>query len=102
MKAILIINPSSGKTKGEMPPIFKWTFKKLEKTLIKVSVPKTTTAEIIKEVRKSCVKENIKLDIEFTKHPKHAMELAKGAKNKYDMDPAGKRLAIIVSMSKLI
>jgi diacylglycerol kinase (ATP) len=68
-----------------MPPIFKWTFKKLEKRVIDVSVPKVTAAEIIKEVRKSCIKENIKLDIEFTKHPKHAIELAKGAKNKYDM-----------------
>ena len=85
MKAILIINPKSGETKRNMPPILKWTFKKLEKRVIEVFVPKTTAAEIIKEVRKSCVKENIKLDIEFTKHPKHAMELAKGAKNKYDM-----------------
>ncbi|MHB1346094.1 MAG: diacylglycerol/lipid kinase family protein [Candidatus Humimicrobiaceae bacterium] len=85
MKAILIINPSSGKRKREMPPILKWTFKKLEKTIMEVSVQNTTTAEIIKEVRNCCIKENIKLDIEFTKHPKHAMELAKGAKNKYDM-----------------
>ncbi|MCX6383035.1 MAG: diacylglycerol kinase family lipid kinase [Actinobacteria bacterium] len=57
----------------------------MEKRVIGVFVPKTTAAEIIKEVRKSCVKESIKLDIKFTKHPKHAMELAKGAKNKYDM-----------------
>ena len=85
MKAILIINPKSGQTKRKMPPILKWTFEKLKKGIIDVSVPITTAAEIIKEVRKNCVKENIKLDIEFTKHPKHAMELAKGAKNKYDM-----------------
>jgi len=74
MKAILIINPKSGKIKRKMPPILKWTFKKLEKSLIGVSVPKTTAAEIIKEVRKSCVKENIKLDIEFTKHPMHGIK----------------------------
>jgi diacylglycerol kinase (ATP) len=85
MKAILIINPTSGKTKGEMPPLLKWTFKKLEKTVRVVSAPKPTAAEIIKEVRKTCDKEKIKLDIEFTKHPKHAMELAKRAKNKYDI-----------------
>jgi diacylglycerol kinase (ATP) len=85
MKAILIINPKSGETKRKMPPILKWTFKKLEKRVIEVFVPETTAAEIIEEVRKSCIKENIKLDIEFTKHPKHAMELAKDAKNKYDM-----------------
>ena len=85
MKAILIINPTSGNTKGIMPPIFKWTFKKLEKTVMTVAVPQTSAAEIKKEVRKSCIKENIKLDIKFTKHPKHAMELAEGAKKKYDM-----------------
>jgi diacylglycerol kinase (ATP) len=85
MKAILIINPKSGETKRKMPPILKWTFKKLEKRVIEVFVPETTAAEIIEEVRKSCIKENIKLDIEFTKHQKHAMELAKDAKNKYDM-----------------
>ncbi len=85
MEAILIINPMSGKAKRKMPPILKWTFKKLQKRAVEVFEPKTTAEEIIKEVKESCVKENIKLDIEFTKHPKHAMELAKGAKNKYDM-----------------
>ena len=85
MKAILIINPESGKTKGRIRPILKWTFKKLEKGAVRILKPKTTVVEIIKEVRKSCFKENIKLDIEFTKYPKHAMELAKGAKNNYDM-----------------
>src|SRR5680860_512598 len=85
MKAILIINPSSGTTKGKMPPILKWTFKKLEKDVIGIFEPKTTAEEIIKEVKESCDKENIKLDIEFTNHPKHAMELAQSAKNKYDM-----------------
>ncbi|MHB1377101.1 MAG: diacylglycerol/lipid kinase family protein [Candidatus Humimicrobiaceae bacterium] len=85
MKAILIINPKSGQTKRKMPPILKWTFKKLEKRVIEVSELVTTAEEIIEEVQKSCVKENIKLDIEYTKHPKHAMELAKSAKNKYDI-----------------
>ncbi len=85
MKAILIINPISGKTKRKMPPILKWTFKKLKKRVIGISKSKTTAQEIIKEVKKRCDKERIKLDIEFTKHPKHAMELAKDAKNKYDL-----------------
>jgi diacylglycerol kinase (ATP) len=85
MKAILIINPTSGKIKRKMPPILKWTFKKLEKSMAGISAPKITASEIIEEVRKSCVKENIKLDIEYTKHPMHAMELAKSAKNNYDM-----------------
>ena len=85
MKAILIINPKSGNTKRKMPPIFKWTYKKFEKTVISISKPKITAQEIIEEVRKICVKANIKLDIKFTKHPKHAMEIAEGAKNKYGM-----------------
>jgi len=85
MKAILIINPRSGNTKRKMPPIFKWTFKKFEKAVISVSEPIITAEEIIQEVGKSCAKENIKLDVEFTKHPNHATEMAKGAKNKYDM-----------------
>ncbi len=85
MKAMLIINPVSGKTKRKMPPILKWTFKKLEKRIEGIAETKTTAKEIIREVKKSCDKEKIKLDIEFTKHPKHAMELAKNARNKYDL-----------------
>ena len=85
MKAILIINPKSGNTKRKMPPILKWTFKKLEKTVISVSEPRITAEEIIRRSKKDCLKENIKLDVEFTKYPKHAIELAKGAENKYDM-----------------
>jgi len=85
MKAILIINPKSGKTKRKMPPILKWTFKKLERRLIGISKVKITAEEIIKEVKERCKKEKIKLDIEFTKYPKHAIELAKDAKNKYDL-----------------
>lgn len=85
MNAILIINPIAGKTKRKMPPILKWTFKKLNRRLEGISEPKTTAREIIREVRKKCDKKKIKLNIEFTKHPKHAMELAKDAKNKYDM-----------------
>lgn len=85
MRAVLIINPTSGKTKKKLPPIFKWTFLRMEKRLVGISAPKTTAKEIVKEVRNICDKEKIKLNIEFTKHPKHAMELAKDAKNKYDM-----------------
>ena len=85
MKALLIINPNSGQSKKKMPPILKWTFKKLEKTVTEVAVPVATAEEIIKEVSRNCVKGNIELDIEFTKHPNHAMELAKGAINNYGM-----------------
>jgi len=85
MKAILIINPKSGKTKRKLPPILKWTLKKLEKKVEGIPKKKTTADEIIREVRKRCYKEKIKLDIEFTKYPKHAMKLAQDAKDKYDM-----------------
>jgi diacylglycerol kinase (ATP) len=85
MKALLIINPKSGKTERRMPPVLKWTFKKLEKTVISVSEPRISAEEIISEVEEVCLKENIKLDVEFTKYPKHAIELAKDAENKYDL-----------------
>ena len=85
MKAILIINPESGYTKIKISPLLKWTFKRLEKTVKEVSTPKTTAEELIKEVRENCNKENITLDAEFTKYPKHAAELAKAARDKYDM-----------------
>lgn len=85
MRAILIINPMAGKTKRKMPPILKWTFKRLGKRLRNMSGPKTTTEEIVEEVSKKCNKEKIKLDVELTKYPKHAIELAKSAKNKYDL-----------------
>ena len=85
MKAILIINPKSGKTKRKMPPILKWTFKKLEKRIIGISKKKITARKIINEVKKICDKEKINLDIEFTKYPKHAIKLANDAKNKYDI-----------------
>jgi diacylglycerol kinase (ATP) len=85
VKAILIINPISGKTKRKMPPIFKWTFKRLKKRVEGLSTPNMTARHVINEVRERCDEENIQLDIEFTKHPNHATELAKSAKNKYDM-----------------
>src|SRR3989338_7057931 len=85
MRAKLIINPIAGKTKRKMPPILKWTFKRLKKRLNAISKEKTTAQDIIREVKKICVKKKIKLEIEFTTHPKHAMELAKGARDKYDL-----------------
>jgi diacylglycerol kinase (ATP) len=85
MKAILIINPKSGKTKRKMPPILKWTFKKLKNKIVGIPKAKTTAEEIIEEVGKKCNKEKIKLDVEFIKHQNHATELAKDAKDKYDL-----------------
>jgi len=86
MKAMLIINPTAGKNiKRKLPPILKWTFKRLKKRAEGISIPKTTVRKIINEVKRKCDAEKIKLDIEFTKYPKHAIKLAKDAINKYDM-----------------
>ena len=85
MKAILIINPSSGKMKREMPPILRWTLKKLERRLSGLFKPKITEDDVIEEVKNKCEEAKIKLDIEFTKYPKHATKLAEAAKDKYDL-----------------
>ena len=85
MKAILIINPSSGKKKREMPPMLRWTLKKLGRRLSELFKPKITEEDVIAEVKHKCDEANIKLDIEFTKYPKHATKLAEAAKDKYDL-----------------
>jgi predicted polyphosphate/ATP-dependent NAD kinase len=76
---------SSGKMKREMPPVLRWTLKKLERRLSGLFKPKITEDDVIEEVKKKCDKEKIKLDIEFTKYPKHATKLAEAAKDKYDL-----------------
>jgi YegS/Rv2252/BmrU family lipid kinase len=85
MKAILIINRSSGKMKRKMPPILRWTLIKLERRLVGLSKPKITEDDVIEEVKKQCYKAKIALDIKFTEYPKHATELAKVARDKYDL-----------------
>ena len=85
MKAILIINRSSGKMKRKMPPMLRWTLIKLGRRLAGLSKPKITEDDVIEEVKKKCDKEKIELDIEFTKYPKNATELAKVARDKYDL-----------------
>jgi diacylglycerol kinase (ATP) len=85
MKAVLIINPSSGKMKRKMPPILRWTLEKLGRRLAGLFKPKITEDDVTEEVKKKCDKVKIKLDIEFTKYPKHATKLAKAARDKYDL-----------------
>jgi len=85
MKAILIINPSSGKMKRNMPPILRWTLKKLERRLSGLFKPKITEDDVIEEVKNKCYEAKIKLDITFTKYPKHAIKLAESAKDNYDI-----------------
>jgi len=50
MKAILIINPSSGKMKRKMPPKVKWTLDKSGRRLAGLFKPKTTEDDVTKEV----------------------------------------------------
>ena len=85
MKALLIINPSSGKMKRKMPPILKWTFEKLGRRIAGLFKHKITEKDVTEEVKKKCEKAKIELDIEFTKYPKHATKLAKAARDKYDL-----------------
>jgi len=44
-----------------------------------------TVEEIIEVVTEKCERAEIKLDVEITKHPKHAIEIAMGAREKYDL-----------------
>lgn len=85
MNAILIINPSSGKKKKEMPPLLRWTLKKLESRLSGLFKRKITEDDVIEEVKKKCDAEKIILDIKFTKYAKHATKLSAAAKDKYDL-----------------
>ena len=71
--------------KRKMPPILRWTLKKLERRLSGLFKPKITEDDVIEEVKNKCDKAKIKLDIEFTKYPKHATKLAEAAKDKYDL-----------------
>jgi diacylglycerol kinase (ATP) len=85
MKALLIINPSSGMMKRKMPPILRWTVKKLRTRLSGLFKPKITEDDVIAEVKNTCEEANIELDIEFTKYPKHATKLAEDVKDTYDL-----------------
>jgi len=50
MKAILIINPSSGKMKRKIPPKVKWTLDKSGRSLAGLFKPKTTEDDVTEEV----------------------------------------------------
>ena len=53
MKAILIINPSSGKMKRKIPPKVKWTLDKSGRSLAGLFKPKTTEDDVTEEVKRS-------------------------------------------------
>ena len=80
-KAKLIINPKSGRMQGKLPPIAKWTVKRFRT----MGGHRETVEEIIEVVTEKCERAEIKLDVEITKYPKHAIEIARGARNKYDL-----------------
>jgi len=66
------------------PPVLKWNFQKLTPRFRLIYKSKTTFDEIIEAIEKKCEEAGIKLDTEFTKYPKHAIEIATSAKNDYD------------------
>ena len=66
---------------GKLPPIAKWTVKRFRA----MADHKETVEEIIEVVTEKCKRAKIKLDVEFTKYPKHAIEISKGARDKYDL-----------------
>jgi len=71
--------------KRRLPPVLKLTLEKLGTRLAGFSKPKITQEDVIEKVQRKCDKEKIKLDIEFTKYPKHATKIAKAAIDKYDL-----------------
>jgi len=85
MRAKLIINPQAGKMKRTLPPILKLTFALLKTRLEGMFTARANVEDIIEAVTEECERANIKLDMEFTKYPKHAMKIAEDAKNKYDL-----------------
>jgi diacylglycerol kinase (ATP) len=85
MRAKLIINPEAGKMKRTLPPILKLTFKLFKTRLKEMSTPRANVEDIVAAVTEECKRAKIMLDIEFTRYPKHAIEIAKDARNKYDL-----------------
>jgi diacylglycerol kinase (ATP) len=85
MRAKLIINPEAGRMKRTLPPILKLTFTLLKTRLKVLFAPRANVEDIIEAVTEECERANIKLDVEFTKYPKHAIKIAKDARNKYDL-----------------
>ena len=85
MSAKLIINPKAGKMKRKLPPLLKLTFTLFKTRLKGISTPRENVEDIIEAVTEECERANIKLDIEFTKYPKHAIKIAQDARNKYDL-----------------
>jgi len=85
MSAKLVINPKAGKMKRKLPPLLKLTSTLIKTRLKGMFTPRENVEDIIEAVTQECERANIKLDIEFTKYPKHAIKIAKDAKNKYDL-----------------
>ena len=64
-----------------LPPIAKWTVKRFRA----IDGHGETVEEIIEVVTEKCERAEIKLDVEITKYPKHAIEIAMGVRDKYDL-----------------
>jgi diacylglycerol kinase (ATP) len=85
LRAKLIMNPEAGKMKRTLPPILKLTLTLFKTRLKGMFTPRVNVEDIIEAVTEECERASIKLDIEFTKYPKHAIKIAEDARNKYDL-----------------
>jgi diacylglycerol kinase (ATP) len=80
-RAKLIINPMAGIGRRKSPPTPEGT----AETPAATGVQKEPADEIIEAVTEKCERAKIRLDVEFTKSPMHAMEISRAARNKYDL-----------------
>ncbi len=85
LRAKLIINPKAGQMRRTLPPILKLTLTLFKTRLKGIFTPRKNVEDIVEAVTEECERANIKLDIEFTKYPKHAMNIAEDARNQYDL-----------------
>jgi diacylglycerol kinase (ATP) len=85
MSAKLIINPKAGKMKRKLPPLLKVTPTLIKTRLKGIFTPRENVEDITKAVTEECERANMRLEIEFTKYPKHAIKIAKDARDKYDL-----------------
>ena len=71
--------------KRTLPPILKLTLTLFRTRLKGMFTPRANVQDIVEAVTEECERANIELDVEFTKYPKHAIEIAEDARNQYDL-----------------
>jgi diacylglycerol kinase (ATP) len=80
MRAKLIINANAGNSRGRMLPISEWIFK-----FSQFNRHRATAHEVIEAVKDECRRGKISLDVAFTEYQGHAIKIARGAKDNYDI-----------------